>query len=99
MTFQPAKSFQKETWRPHSPLVEEDGLTFLLLCLALWRNHLHTESLQQVLRHATRNWQAIVSHVRRKEENQAMPLSLGLAGRPCSLTAQARACLPFSPCS
>lgn len=66
MTFQPAKSFQKETWHPHSPLGEEDSVTFLLPCLALWRNS--TPSHFSMLRHATRNCQAIVSHAPLKEK-------------------------------
>lgn len=73
MTFQPAKSFQKETWHPHSPLGEEDSVTFLLPCLALWRNHLHTESLQPMLGHAIRKCQAIVSHAPLKEKGTKQP--------------------------
>lgn len=67
MTFQPTKSFQKETWHPHSPLGEEDSVTFLLLCIALWRNHLHTQSLQRMFRQAIRNSQP-VSHATLKEK-------------------------------
>lgn len=100
MTFQPAESFQKETWCPHSPLGEEDSVTFVLPCLALWRNHLHPESLQQMLRLATRKCQTMVSHAPFKEkgsETSSPAVSLGLAVCPYSLLAPAQTCLPFSP--